>query len=131
MRLLWLLPAFGLLSIDSYAQNAPKTLVHEFHIHESGGFLSKTLKELGSNEAVAMVTAACAAFGGGCSQAAKTGGIAVQVISNEYTSQGSNYFITGRLTKPHVGEEWCGLFDELQGYQVCKVFAIDMKFGQG
>jgi hypothetical protein len=130
MRAFCLLPVFGLLTTDCYAQTAPITLVHEFHVTESGGF-SKTLKELGSGEAAAIVTAACAAFGADCSQNAPAEGMAANVISEKYTSRGSNYFITGRLTKSHDGGEWRGLFDELDGYQVCKVALTSMNLSQG
>jgi hypothetical protein len=105
--------------------------VHEFHIQEAGGFLPKTLKELGSQQAAGLVTAGCAAFGVDCSGAAQAGRIAATALSAQYTSSGENYYITGRLTKPHAGNEWWGLFDQLRGYQVCNVNNMGMKVSPG
>jgi hypothetical protein len=131
MRAYWLFPIFSILSTSCYAENAPKTLVHEFHIQETGGFLVKILKELGTPEAVAMVSAACAAYEGDCSQEAGAGGMAAKVLSAQEISHGGNYYITGKLTKPHAGEEWWGLFDQLEGYQVCKATLISKSLSEG
>lgn len=130
MRAYWLFPVFGFLSTPCYAENAPMTLVHEFHIHEAGGFLIKTLKELGTPEAVAIVSAACAAYGINCSKEAAEGGLASSYLSKKSTSIGENYYITGTFIKPHVGEEWWGIFN-LEGYEVCKATVISSDFKGG
>jgi hypothetical protein len=56
-----LVPVAFLLVSVSLAQAQELLVIHEFHVSEAGGFGLKTLKEMGSSEFQAIVTAACAA----------------------------------------------------------------------
>jgi hypothetical protein len=80
MRSFWtaLLCSLCVLAALSEAQGdakkaRTKTATYEtFYIHfnEEGGFLNKTVKELGSKEAAGLLTAACAVFLTDCSEEA-------------------------------------------------------------
>jgi hypothetical protein len=117
---------FGLLMLASTIGSAgaqPIYVWHEFHVTEPGGFFSKTLKEMGSREFQVLVTAGCAAFGVNCAQQAAQIRRASEILSAAYTSIGGTHYISGRLTWQQ-GEEWKGVFDAFQGYQVCRA-AVD------
>lgn len=77
----------------------------KIRIVEDGGVLKKTLKELGSKEAVAVVTAACAAFGSDCS---KEAAIAALII-REITKKGNEH--RGAIMAP-------------AGYSICQTKLI-------
>jgi hypothetical protein len=90
-------------------------VANEFHVTEGGGFIAKTLKEMGSPEFQGIATAACAAFGGvDCSSAAD----AIRKAAPVFGQAGGNVYITGNVTK-HDGEEWRGIFRAPLGYEIC------------
>lgn len=94
---------------------------HELHITEGGGFLNKSLKEMGSKEFQALVTIGCAAFAVDCSQAAQAVRTAATVGTPILGRRGEAYFITGDVTEHRSdSEEWRGYFRAPPGYEVCK-----------
>src|SRR5262249_50903012 len=105
---------------DPSAQGTTDELLvaHEFHVTEGGGFINKTLKEMGSREFQTILTAACAAYGVDCSSAA--GGIrqAAEIGSPIVGQTSSNVYITGNVIK-HDGEEWYGIYRAPLGYEIC------------
>ena len=88
-------------------------VAHELHIHEGGGFGSKTWHELDSNEFRSALTAACTYFG--CT--AFVPAIAAGIHYGQ-PSTGNDYMITGRIDK-QVGEQWWIAFPAPQGYVTC------------
>ena len=80
----------------------------DFFASEQGGFLIKGWKEAGSQEVQAAITAACAAYGVDCSQAA-AGFRAAMIYSRERIQLG-NYQGTARIAQ-HPGEEYYAKFD--------------------
>jgi len=111
-------------SRPSLGQPAPIVVLHEFHIAEGGGFLAKTIKELGSREASTMLYAGCAVVGYNCQNEASAVRTWAQVASAAYTEAAGEMFISGRLTK-HDGEAWNGIFDSPAGYDICKAGIVD------
>ena len=98
----------------------PFVVLHDFHISERGDFFAKTTKEMNSSEFQSIATAACAALGGECSDAAGKMRVAAGWLNEAYTSYGGNYTITGRVIRHDAGsEDWSGVFDTFQGYEVC------------
>ena len=90
---------------------------HEFVAREGGGFLPKTIKEMSSDEFVAMLTVACAAYGVDCSQAAA--GIAAGArYATPYVSTGE--VSTTAWIDRHPGEEYYAKFAAPAGYTTCK-----------
>src|SRR5262249_8111419 len=48
---------------------------------------------------------------------------ASEKIGQVFTAIGGNYYITGRVTgHPDGSEEWTGIFDALEGYEVCNAY---------
>ena len=121
MRVLAVATAFILyLHTPSFAQE-PLYVAHDFHITEGGGFFEKTTKEMGSQQFQTMVSLSCVLFGADCSSQASAARKAFEIFSDEWISQGENFFITGRVLEHDSGsEEWRGSFDTLQGYEVCR-----------
>lgn len=66
--------------VSASAENGPLAVKIRVDIHESGSFGLKTLKELGTTEAAAMVTAVCTVFGTDCSQEASAGADAIKTM---------------------------------------------------
>src|ERR1700720_166195 len=112
------LPVALLLASVSFVRAEELLVAHEFHVSEAGGFGAKTLKEMGSPEFQAIVTAACAAYGVDCSSAAGAIRKAAEIGSPIVGQAGSNVYITGNVTK-HDGEEWAGTFRAPIGYEIC------------
>jgi hypothetical protein len=92
-------------------------VANEFHVTEGGGFIGKTLKEMGAPEFEALATAACAAFAfvADCSSAVDAIRKAAEIAN---PAAGPNVYITGDVTK-HAGEEWYGIFRAPVGYEIC------------
>lgn len=95
-------------------------VAHEFHVTEAGGVIQKTLKEMNSNEFQSALAAACAAYGVPCSRGAGVIRAGADIAGRVFGEAGSNYFITGDLTR-HEGEEWNGIFRAPPGYEMCTV----------
>ena len=108
----------GVSFTHSAAAQEREVYVYDFHIHEQGNFFGKTISQLGTNEFAAIVTAACAAFAVDCSGVAAGVAKGAHALSEEYISQGENYYITGTVDK-HDGEEWGGKFTSMGGYEIC------------
>jgi len=87
------------------AQDKPLAATYRFEIVESGSFFEKTVKEMGTKEAAAMITAACAAFGVDCSQEAAAGTEALKTVINSDSV---------------AGEEHHGIIRAPVGYEICK-----------
>jgi len=77
-----------------------KYAVTKIRIVEEGGVLKKTFKELGSREAVEIISATCTAFGGDCRAAAEIGAL----IIREITKKGNEH--RGAIMAP-VGYSVC------------------------
>lgn len=82
----------------------PIAIGYKFNISESGSFWEKTLKEMGTKETAAMITAACAVFGIDCSEAAVA---ATAAIKNLVVKDDVN------------GEEHHGIIRAPVGYEIC------------
>ncbi|WFU26325.1 hypothetical protein QA649_08985 [Bradyrhizobium sp. CB1717] len=123
LRLATLIATFLWISVSASAQpiDRPET----FQAWEGGGFLLKTWKELGSQEAQALITAGCAAYGVDCSSQAAAIRAAAQQSRQYYRS--GNVATTARIDR-HPGEEYYAKFDSPNGYTICKA-AIDIKNG--
>jgi Acyl-CoA dehydrogenase, C-terminal domain len=89
-------------------------VVNEFHVTESGGFVTKTLHEMTSTEFQAVATAACTALGVDCSSAA----VAIRKAEPVFGQADGKVYITGDVTK-HDGEEWHGIYRAPDGYEIC------------
>lgn len=90
---------------------------HEFVAWEAGGFIPKTIKEIGTPEFVAILSSVCAAYGGDCSEsAAEIAGAAK--YATPYVSQG-NVRTTAWIDR-HSGEEYYAKFAAPAGYTTCK-----------
>jgi hypothetical protein len=114
-----------LASMPGANATEPIAVGHEFHITEGGGFAQKTIKEMGSKEFQAMVTAACALYGVDCSDAASTIRDGAQYITKVTGNASSSVYITGEVTRHDAGSEaWAGFFRTPQGYQICNA-ALD------
>jgi hypothetical protein len=113
------LPVTILIASVSFVQAEEMLVANEFHVTEGGGFVSKTLKEMGSPQFQALVTAACAAYGADCSSAAATIRKAAEIGAPIVGREGSDVYITGNVTK-HDGEEWYGIFRAPNGYEICE-----------
>jgi hypothetical protein len=87
------------------AQSGPIAIKYRFEIAEPGSFFQKTLKEMGTKEAAALITAACAAFEVDCSQEAVA---ATQVVK------------TINVGDQASGEEHHGIIRAPVGYEICK-----------
>jgi hypothetical protein len=99
-------------SIGSVAFEQQTIVVpHEFQAWEAGGFVPKTLKEAGTNEAL---IGACDAFKIDCSSSA----IASARYATPYVSTG-NVQTTAYIDK-HMGEEYYEKFVAPPGYTTCK-----------
>jgi hypothetical protein len=90
---------------------------HEFIAWEAGGFLPKTVKEMGTPEFAGFITAACAAFGADCSTTA------AKIAAGAYYS--TPYVATGNVRTTawidrHSGEEYYAKFAAPPGYTTCK-----------
>jgi hypothetical protein len=90
-------------SSQSMRATAGILVAHEFHVTEGGGFINKTLKEMGSQEFQAIVTVACAAYGVDCSSAAGAIRKGAEVGSPIVGRAGGRVYITGTVTK-HEGK---------------------------
>jgi hypothetical protein len=113
------LAPLGALSLTGYALGAePFLVLHEFHITEGGGLIEHTVPQLGTPEFQVLATAACTVFGVNCSEQAGQVRRGAEILSDYLTSKGENYLITGRITL-QAGEEWRGVFDTFDGYEVC------------
>lgn len=93
--------------------NGPIATKIRFAIDEPGSFGLKTLKELGTQQAAAIVTAACAAFGADCSDEASAGAAAIKAI------------VVGDKKN---GNQHNGIFRAPVGFSICKA-KIDMAHG--
>lgn len=98
---------------------------HEFRVSEQGGFATKTLPQLNTDEFRIGMTAACTYFGYVC------GGIAIAIGSaaayaTPYVSNGE--ISTTAWVDRHPGEEWFAKFAAPDGYTTCKA-AIDVGNG--
>lgn len=110
---------FLLNSISSTQASEELIVANEFHVTEGGGFVAKTLKEMGSQEFQAIATAACAAYGVNCSSAVGAIRTAAEIGAPIVGQAGGNVYITGNVTK-HDGEEWHGIFRAPVGYEICE-----------
>ena len=110
---------------EASAQTASITQPETFEAWEGGGFVSKTWKELGTPEAAALITAACAAFGVDCSSGATAIADAAKQ-TNRFVQQ-TNYTGTARIDR-HPGEEYYAKFDSPPGHTICKA-VIDIGNG--
>jgi len=115
----FILSSLLVLAPTSFASAEEMLIAHEFHVTEGGGFIAKTLKEMGSTEFQVILTAGCAAYGVDCSSAAGAIRTAADVGLPIVGQAGSNVYITGDVTK-HQGEEWNGIFRAPVGYEVCE-----------
>jgi hypothetical protein len=113
------LPVALLLASVSFVRAEELLVAHEFRVSEAGGFGAKTLKEMGSPEFQAIVTAACAAYGVNCSSAAGAIRKAAEIGSPIVGQAGSKVYITGDVTH-HQGEDWAGIFRAPVGYEICE-----------
>jgi hypothetical protein len=95
----------------AFAQEGPIVLKAEVNIDEKGSFLEKTGKELGTQEAAAMITAACAVFETDCSKEAAQG---TQLIKKLVVGDDVN------------GEDHHAVIHSPDGYDMCKV-KVDWK----
>lgn len=87
------------------AQSGPIAIKYRFEIAEPGSFFQKTLKEMGTKEFAAMVTAACAAFDIDCSkEAAQTAAVIKSMNIGDQAS----------------GEEHHGIIRAPVDYEICK-----------
>jgi len=95
----------------AYAQNGPIVLKAEVNISESGSFLEKTGKELGTQEAAAAITVACAIFEVDCaSEAAASTQLIKKLVVNDDVK----------------GEDHHAVIRSPDGYDMCKV-KVDWK----
>jgi hypothetical protein len=112
-----LVPTFLVLLGGSNANAQAMIVKEDFFASEQGGFLIKGWKEAGSQEVQIAITAACAAYGVDCSQAAA--GFRAAVIYSRERIQLGNYQGTARIDR-HPGEEYFAKFDSPQGKTICK-----------
>src|SRR5580704_2372461 len=82
-----LVPALSVFLGGSNANAQAMIVKEDFFASEQGGFLIKGWKEAGSQEVQAAITAACAAYGVDCSEAA-AGFRAAVIYSRERTQLG-------------------------------------------
>jgi hypothetical protein len=90
---------------------------HEFVAWEAGGFLPKTIKEIGTPEFAAMLTAACTALQVDCSTAAAQIAAGAR-YATPYVATG-NVRTTAWIDR-HSGEEYYAKFAAPPGYTTCK-----------
>ena len=111
-----------LISVGAQAQE-PILMAHDFHITESGRFLNKTFKEMETPQFEGLAKAACQRFGINCSREGREVRKGSQAISSPLMAIGGDHYITGRVTR-HEGpeQEWYGIFDPLNGYEVCNAY---------
>jgi hypothetical protein len=96
----------------------PITLVHEFHVSESGGATMTLLKNMSKPELRAIVTAGCGAFPHGCSTEVSQIEPAAEV-PGVIIAEGERVYITGQVLQQR-GDEWWGIYVAPQGYTVCR-----------
>jgi hypothetical protein len=98
---------------------------HEFHAWEQGGFGLKTLKEMGTKEFQAMLTAVCAAWLIDCSEEAAA--IRAGAYYATPLIAGQNIYTTAFVDK-HPGEAYYAKFVAPPGYTTCRA-VIDVGNG--
>jgi hypothetical protein len=78
---------------------------YRFEIAESGSFVQKSFKELGTKEVAALITAGCAAWGVDCSQEALAGTeIIAAIVASDI----------------QAGEQHHGIIRAPTGYEICR-----------
>jgi hypothetical protein len=96
---------FVLINAEANAADEPIYTKVRFSITESGNFAGQVLRNLGTPEAAALVTAGCAAFGVDCSGAAAAGAEAIkQVFAGDSKD----------------GNEHRGIYRAPQNYEICQ-----------
>ncbi|KEA04287.1 hypothetical protein [Rhizobium rhizogenes] len=112
---------FALIVVCTRAHaQEPITLMHDFHITEGGGFVNKTVHEMTSKEFQRLVEIGCVVLGGSCVKEASSAREAMEYLDSALTSMGGNHLISGRVLEHSDGsEEWYGIFDAIDGYEVC------------
>ncbi len=111
---------FLLFASTPAASQQPIVIMHDFHITEGGGFINKTVREMGTKEFEFLVSIGCAALGGSCAKEASSARKAFQLVSEIITASGGNFEVSGRLLEHADGsEEWKGIFEPMDGYEIC------------
>jgi len=106
------------LAADALEQRPVVQRGESFKVTEGGGFLTKTWKELGSQEAAQIITAACWAYGYDCSAEAE----AVRQAAIESYRRFSRGKYRGTFRVRQSGEEWRGQIVPPPGYRICKLY---------
>jgi hypothetical protein len=115
----------GRVFVCSAPQGNTLILPETWEAWEGGGFLTKSWKELGSQEAKTLIILGCAGFGVNCASEAEAIRKWAQITRN-YVSTG-NVFTSARIVS-HPGEEYHAYFDSPNGYTICKA-RVDVKNG--
>jgi hypothetical protein len=109
MRLIYALFVLCVASLSTSSTFAePLVLIDEFHAAESGGASQTLFRLRGAAEAVATITAGCAALGINCAQQAAQ--IHALSIKTRDVVANGNYTGTA-VIKDHVGDIWHAFFN--------------------